>query len=236
MGSHLHFFVALMRCALVLCAAALVGLSTAGWHYGGVRYSGQQPMNYYLPSSMYTGHQQMYVPQVAAAYPVRQTPAYQVRPMVVSNQVEDVPMINVDMDFSPTLTYPGVKHGDATQSSFASRSGSVSSTDSCTADKLRAEAAMRKNLKTLTNIHKANFTSLEVEKIFGQEFQSRDSSCNWWKGLSCSTSIGFAIPGCITAITNPLSLAACVGGIVGAGNDCLSCVCWLAEKITDIPG
>jgi len=231
-------------CALVLCAAALVGLSTANRQYGGVRYSGQQmPVSYYLPSKMYTGHQQMYVPQyyqpqVAAAYPVRQTPAYQVRPMVVSNQVEDVPMINLDMDFSPTFTHPGVMHGDAgdaTQSSFASRSGSVSSTDSCTADKLRAEAAMRVNLKTLTNIHNANLTSLEIEKIFGQEFQSR-SGCNWSQGLSCSVSIGFAIPGCVTAPTNPVSLAACVGGIVGAGNDCLGCVCWLAEKIVDIPG
>merc|ERR1719435_527649 len=186
---------------------------------------------------MYTGHQQMYVPQyyqpqVAAAYPVRQTPAYQVRPMVVSNQVEDVPMINLDMDINPTFTHPVAVHSDETQSSFTSRSGGVTS---CTADKLRAEAAMGVNLKTLTNIYKANFTSLEMEKIFGQEFQSRDSSCNWWKGLSCSASIGFAIPGCATAITNPVSLAACVAGIVGAGNDCLSCVCWLAEKITDIP-
>merc|ERR1712212_1280150 len=105
-------------------------------------YAGHQQM--YVPGhqQMYVpGHQQMYVPQyyqpqVSAAYPVRQTPAYQVRPMVVSNQVEEVPIINVDMDFNPTFTHPGVMHGDAgdaTQSSFASRSGSVSSTDSCTA-------------------------------------------------------------------------------------------------------
>jgi len=242
-------------CALVLCAAALVGLSTANRQYGGVRYSGQQmPVSYYLPSKMYTGHQQMYVPQyyqpqVAAAYPVRHTPAYQVRPMVVSNQVEEVPMINVDMDFSPTFTYPGAvhggdkqtsgaMHGGGKQTSFASRSGSVSSTDSCKADKLKHEASMRLNLKTLTNIHNANLTSLDIEKIFGPDFQSRSSgsSCNTWKGISCSASIGFAIPGCITAFTNPGSLAACVGGIVGAGNDCLPCVCFLAEKIADVPG
>merc|ERR1711920_712395 len=200
------------------------------------------PVSYYLPSKMYTGHQQMHVPQyyqpqVAAAYPVRQTPAYQVRPMVVSNQVEEVPIINVDMDFNPTFTYPGAVHGGGKQTSFDSRSGSVSSTDSCKADKLKTEAAMRANLKTLTNIHNANLTSIEIEKIFGQEFQSRSgSSCSVWKGLSCATTIGFAIPGCLTSLTNPVSLAACVGGIVGAGNECLPCVCFLAEKITDIPG
>merc|ERR1719419_2039505 len=141
-----------MRCALVLLyAAALVGLSTAGWRqYGG--YSGQQMpvpghQQMYVP-----GHQQMYVPQyyqpqVAAAYPVRQTPAYQGTPMVVSNQVEEVPIINVDMDFSPTFTHPGAMHGGGKQTSFDSRSGSVSSTDSCKADKLKTEAAMRANLK-----------------------------------------------------------------------------------------
>merc|ERR1719508_512984 len=122
-----------MRCALVLYAAALVGLSTAGWdgwHYRVGGYSGQQmPVSYYLPvpSNMYTGHQQMYVPgqqqmyvpghqqvyvpghqhmyvpqyhqpQVAAAYPVRQTPAHQVRPMVVSPQVQQVSVLNQDTE------------------------------------------------------------------------------------------------------------------------------------------
>merc|ERR1719419_1704517 len=239
-----------MRCALVLCLAALVGLSTAGWQYGGARYSGQQmPVRYYLSSSMNSGqqmyvpgHQQMYVPQyyqppLAAAYPVRQTPAYQARPMVVSNKVEEVPMINVDMDFSPTLTYPGAVHGGDKQTSFDSRSGSVSSTDSCIVDKLKTEAAMRANLKTLENINNANLTSTEIEKIFGQEFQSRSgSSCSVWKGLGCVTNIGFAVPGCLTSLTNPVSLAACVGGVVGATNECLPCVCFIAEKITDIPG
>merc|ERR1719508_11016 len=110
-----------MRCALVLYAAALVGLSTAGW-YGVGGYTGQQmPVSYYLPvpSNMYTGHQQMYVPghqqvyvpghqhmyvpqyhqpQVAAAYPVRQTPAHQVRPMVVSPQVQQVSVLNQDTE------------------------------------------------------------------------------------------------------------------------------------------
>merc|ERR1719228_844041 len=122
-----------MRCALVLYAAALVGLCTAGWHYGG--FSGQQmPVSYYLPSNMYTGHQQMYVPghqqmyvpghqhmyvpghqqmyvpqyhqpQLAAAYPVRQTPAHQVRPMVVSPQVQQVPVLNQDMEAEASCTY-----------------------------------------------------------------------------------------------------------------------------------
>merc|ERR1719187_1962979 len=111
-----------MRCVLVFCVASLVGLSTATWPYGGARYSGQQqmPVRYYLPSSMNSGHQQMYVPgdqqmyvpqYYQQPYPVRQTPAYQVKPvMVVPDQVEDVPIINVDMDFSPTFTYPGAVH------------------------------------------------------------------------------------------------------------------------------
>merc|ERR1739845_68194 len=101
--------------------------------------SGHQQM--YVPGhqQMYVpGHQQMYVPQyyqqpLAAPYPVRQTLAYQGKPvMVVPDQVEDVPIINVDMDFSPTFTYPGAVHD--------SRSGSVSSTDSCKADKLKTVA------------------------------------------------------------------------------------------------
>merc|ERR1719435_854894 len=102
-----------MRCALVFYAAALVGLSTAGWQqYGVGGYSGQQmPVSHYLPSNNVTGHQQMYVPghqymyvpqyyqpQVAAAYPVRQTPAHQVRPMVVSPQVQQFSMSNQNMD------------------------------------------------------------------------------------------------------------------------------------------
>merc|ERR1711922_12978 len=111
--------------------------------------------------------------------------------------------------------------GDATQSSFASRSGSVSSTDSCTADKLKTEAAVRANLKTLTNIHKANFTSLEMEKIFGQEFQSR-GSCNWFSGIGC------AIPSCITL--NPAKIVNCVKKLIGAGNKCVPCICWVVEK------
>merc|ERR1719295_2050220 len=176
-----------MRCVLVFCVASLVGLSTAGVPlYGGARYSGQQqmPVRYYLPSSMNSGHQQVYVPghqqmyvpghqqmyvpghqqmyvpqYYQQTYPVRQTPAYQVKPvMVVPDQVEDVPIINVDMDFSPTFTYPGAVHGGDKQTSFDSRSGSVSSTDSCKADKMKTEAAMRANLNTLKNINNATFT------------------------------------------------------------------------------
>jgi len=123
-----------MRCLIVLCVASMVGVSAANY-YGGQ----QMPVSYYLPSSMNPGMNagrmyvpQHYQPQVAVAYPVRQMPAYQVRPMVVSPQVEEVPVINVAMDFSPTLTYPGAVYGDSTQSSFDSRSGSVAFSDSNT--------------------------------------------------------------------------------------------------------
>merc|ERR1719186_2521580 len=101
-----------MRCALVLYAAALVGLSTAGWQqYGVGGYSGQQmhvpgQQQMYVPGHQQVyvpGHQHMYVPQyhqpqVAAAYPVRQTPAHQVRPMVVSPQVQQVSVLNQDTE------------------------------------------------------------------------------------------------------------------------------------------
>merc|ERR1712142_831007 len=197
-----------MRCVLVFCVASLVGLSTAGVPlYGGATYSGQQqmPVRYYMPSSMNSGNQHMYVPGHQHMYvPGHQqmyVPGHQQmyvpghQHMVVPDQVEDVPIINVDMDFSPTFTYPGAVHGGDKQTSFDSRSGSVSSTDSCIVDKLKTEAAMRANLKTLENINNANFTSIELEKIFGQEFQSRSgSSCSLFKGLGCATSIGFAIP------------------------------------------
>merc|ERR1719435_696330 len=143
-----------MRCALVLYAAALVGLSTAGWYRVG-GYSGQQmPVSYYLPvpSNMYTGHQQMYVPghqhmyvpqyhqpQVAAAYPVRQTPAHQVRPMVVSPQVQQVPMLNQDMEAEASCTY--------SMRAIMYISNSVvndgyNHADSCEAYKLRTEYLM----------------------------------------------------------------------------------------------
>jgi len=154
-----------MRCALVLYAAALVGLSTAGWQqYGVGGYSGQQmPVSYYLPvpSNMYTGHQQMYVPgqqqmyvpghqhmyvpqyyqpQLAAAYPVRQTSAHQVRPMVVSPQVQQVPMLNQDMEAEASCTY--------SMRAIMYISNSVvndgyNHADSCEAYKLRTEYLMR---------------------------------------------------------------------------------------------
>merc|ERR1719233_168288 len=127
-----------MRCALVLYAAALVGLSTAGWQqYGVGGYSGQQKM--YVP-----GHQQMFVPQyyqpqLAAAYPVRQTPAHQVRPMVVSPQVQQVPMLNQDMEAEASCTY--------SMRAIMYISNSVvndgyNHADSCEAYKLRTEYLM----------------------------------------------------------------------------------------------
>merc|ERR1719186_1394646 len=97
-----------MRCALVLCLAALVGLSTAGWQYGVGGYSGHQqmPVKYYVPSAM-SGHQHMYVPQ----------------PQVV----------NLDLDYSPSIAFPGTMHtvhnDGATNSEFSSRSGSVNAED-----------------------------------------------------------------------------------------------------------
>merc|ERR1711970_1710704 len=82
---------------------------------------------------------QYHQPQVAAAYPVRQTPAHQVRPMVVSPQVQQVPMLNQDTEaescrfsmiaiiyISNSVVNDGYNHAD-----------------SCEAYKLRTENLMR---------------------------------------------------------------------------------------------
>merc|ERR1719228_1295952 len=162
-----------MRCALVLYAAALVGLCTAGWHYGG--YSGQQmPVSYYLPSNMYTGHQQVYVPghqqmyvpqyhqpQVAAAYPVRQTPAHLVRPMVVSPQVQQVPVLNQDMEAEASCTYSMRAIMNISNAVF---NDGYNHADSCEAYKLRTENLMR------ATINIAHHSQVE------------DASCRFSKG------------------------------------------------------
>merc|ERR1719193_2677838 len=144
-----------MRCALVLYAAALVGLSTGGWYYRVGGYSGQQmPVSYYLPvpSNMYTGHQQMYVPgqqqmyvpghqqmYVPQYYQPQLAAAHQVRPMVVSPQVQQVPMLNQDMEAEASCTY--------SMRAIMYISNSVvndgyNHADSCEAYKLRTEYLM----------------------------------------------------------------------------------------------
>merc|ERR1719369_2294805 len=94
-------------------------------------------------ANYYGGHQQMpvryYVPQPQA-----------------------IPSINLDMDYSPSLTFPGyvptvAVHNDGTTSSvFGSRSGSVSKKDSCQASKELAKDAVQANMNVLETITKAN--------------------------------------------------------------------------------
>merc|ERR1719228_3037459 len=173
-----------MRCALVLLyAAALVGLSTGGWYYRVGGYSGQQmPVSYYLPSNMYTGHQQMYVPghqhmyvpghqhmyvpqyyqpELAAAYPVRQTPAHLVRPMVVSPQVQQVPVLNQDMEAEASCTYSMRAIMNISNAVF---NDGYNHADSCEAYKLRTENLMR------ATINIAHHSQVE------------DASCRFSKG------------------------------------------------------
>jgi len=125
-----------MRCALVLCAAALVGLSSAGWQYGVGGYSGHQqmPVRYYVPYAM-SGHQHMYVPQPQAVnFPgYQQMPVKYYVPSAMSGHqhmyVPQPQVVNLDLDYSPSIAFPGTMHtvhnDGATKSGFDSRSGSV---------------------------------------------------------------------------------------------------------------
>merc|ERR1719193_1412422 len=174
-----------MRCALVLYAAALVGLSTGGWYYRVGGYSGQQmPVSYYLPvpSNMYTGHQQMYVPgqqqmyvpgqqqmyvpghqqmYVPQYYQPQLAAAHQVRPMVVSPQVQQVPMLNQDMEAEASCTY-SVRAIMYISNSVVN--DGYNHADSCEAYKLRTENLMR------ATINIAHHSQVE------------DASCRFSKG------------------------------------------------------
>merc|ERR1712168_1387675 len=99
-------------------------------------YSGHQqmPVKYYVPYAM-SGHQHMYVPQPQAVnFPgYQQMPVkYYVPSAMSGHQHMYVPQpqsVNLDLDYSPSIAFPGTMHtvhnDGATKSGFDSRSGSV---------------------------------------------------------------------------------------------------------------
>merc|ERR1712002_1063429 len=165
MGSSLltsNYTSFIMRCSIiVVCVASMVGLSTASYYVQGHQ---QMPVKYYVSS----GHQHMYAPQ----------------PQVI-------PSINLDMDYSPSVAFPGyvptvAVHNDGTTGSvFDSRSGgvtgSVTNVDACQAPKELAKDAVEANLNVLETLSKTNLDEATKKAIYGQdEFQSRrGGSCGF---------------------------------------------------------
>merc|ERR1711972_103685 len=203
----------IMRCSIVVCVASMVGLSTASYYVQGPQ---QMPVKYYVSS----GHQHMYAPQ----------------PQVI-------PSINLDMDYSPSVAFPGyvptvAVHNDGTTGSvFDSRSGSVTNVDVCQAPKELAKDAVEAHLDVLEAISETKIDEETKKAIYGEnEFTSRSGkSCNFIQIAKCAGGVGKAIGKCINTIGEDLnvnSVISCVTEVLGSGSDCLGCVCRVLGLVT----
>merc|ERR1712098_797086 len=47
--------------------------------------------------------------------------------------------------------------------------------------------------------------------------------------LSCATSIGWAVWDCVGLVANPAEIMSCVEDVIGAGDSCWPCICWVIE-------
>merc|ERR550534_1484711 len=160
-------------------------------------YGGYQQLTSYLPY----GNQHMYVPQ----------------------QYKPVPVVNLDMDFSPSVAYP-VHHGGAggsMQPVFGSRSGSVSTAGSCLESEGLAKDALKANLKVLNTISKTELDTDTLKNIFGEgEFQSRSGqSCGFTDVISCGKDVTDAI-------------VPCAEGFLGTRKNCMGCICKILSTVS----
>merc|ERR1719290_430175 len=149
----------------------------------------QMPVKYYVSS----GHQH-YVPQPQA-----------------------IPSIDLDMDYNPSVAFPGhvptvAVHNDGTTGSvFDSRSGgvtgSVTNVDACQAPKELAKDAVEAHLDVLEAISETEIDEDTKKAIYGQnEFESRSgSSCNFIQIGKCAGGVGNAIGKCINTIGDGVS-------------------------------
>ena len=85
------------------------------------------------------------------------------------------------------------------------------------------------NLQQLENMSNAGLTEQQVESIFGVAPASK--SCPTSQGWRCIGNLSSAIIKCIPHIITG-QVAKCVGNIVGAGNRCLGCLCWVLSLVT----
>merc|ERR1712154_223969 len=167
------------------------------------------PVKYYVSS----GHQHMYAPQ----------------PQVI-------PSINLDMDYSPSVAFPGyvptvAVHNDGTTGSvFDSRSGgvtgSVTNVDACQAPKELAKDAVEAHLDVLEAISETKIDEETKKAIYGEnEFTSRSGkSCNFIQIAKCINTIGEGV--------SADSIINCVTEVLGSGSGCLGCVCRVLGLVT----
>merc|ERR1719193_2666596 len=149
---------------------------------------------------------------------------------------QPVPVVNLDMDFSPSVAYP-VHHGGAggsMQPVFGSRSGSVSTAGSCLESEGLAKDALKANLKVLNTITKSELDQDTMKNIFGQgEFQSRaGESCSFSQVFSCGTVVTDAITRCVDGGLNVDNIVRCAEGLLGTRKDCMGCVCKFLSTVT----
>merc|ERR1711922_132485 len=187
---------------------------------------------HYLPSKL-PGNQQLYVLQHQA-----------------------VPVINLVMGYSPSVTYPvagnmptAAAHNDGMKPVFG-RSGSVSTKDTCQESQEFAKTTLQANLDVLDTITKANVDENIMQKIFGK-FQSRKAQsrpfqsrfgesydCSYSAMRSCGTSGYTAISTCIRngdPIGTIDELFDCLEeslGLQKVGN-CLACTCIILGTVSN---
>merc|ERR1712168_279402 len=142
-------------------------------------------------------------------------------------QPQVIPSINLDMDYSPSVAFPGyvptvAVHNDGTTGSvFDSRSGgvtgSVTNVDACQAPKELAKDAVEAHLDVLEAISETKIDEETKKAIYGEnEFTSRSGKC--------INTIGEDL--------NVNSVISCVEEVIGSGSDCMGCVCRVLGLVT----
>merc|ERR1712168_208997 len=194
-----------LQSSTMRCLIAICLASVVGLSTAG--YGGYQP---YVP---YGNHQHMYVPQYQPA------------------------VVKLDMDFSPSLTYP-VHHGSAggstQQPGFDSRSGSVTTTSSCSESEGLAKDALKANLKVLNTISKTELDTDTLKKIFGKgEFQSRSGqSCGFSDAISCGKDVTDAVMKCMDGGLKVETIVPCAEGFLASRKNCMGCICKILSTVS----
>ena len=156
--------------------------------------------------------------------------------MYVPQQYQPVPVVNLDMDFSPSVAYP-VHHGGAggsMQPVFGSRSGSVSTAGSCLESEGLAKDALKANLKVLNTISKTELDTDTLKNIFGEgEFQSRSGqSCGFTDVISCGKDVTDAVMKCMDGGLSVDAIVPCAEGFLGTRKNCMGCICKILSTVS----
>merc|ERR1711915_263667 len=95
------------------------------------------------------------------------------------------------------------------------------------------DAMVKANLHKITDMKMENLklrlrNGAKMEDIIAEPPASTED-CGWATGLSCATSIGWAVWDCVGLVANPAEIMSCVEDVIGAGDSCWPCICWVIE-------